>query len=183
MLELWYLFGKVVPIFILIAFGTFLFLYKWKKSKNHFRWREVLPFVFTTLSVIGISLITLTPQSEHEGWKTYNYIPFDNLLLNIKYGGDLWIPIRNLVANLFLFMPFGFSVGWLLQNLQRIGTRSLLFGSFLSLTIEALQWYLPLGRSTDIDDWIMNSIGALLGGVLFVICLKSFRMIRLNFKK
>ncbi|MEI5906620.1 VanZ family protein [Bacillus spongiae] len=183
MVTLWNLFGNLVPIFSLIVFGTFLFLYRWKKNNRHLRWREVLPFVLTTLSVIGISLVTLTPQEGHIGWKNYNFMPLDNLFLNIKYHGDLWVPIRNLMANIVLFIPFGFAVGWLMQGLRYISRRTLFIGASLSLMIEALQWNLPLGRSIDIDDWLMNSIGAWVGGVLFVMSWKLYQLLKRNRKR
>ena len=65
-------------------------------------------------------------------------------------------------ANVLLFMPFGaalymrgFSIG-----------RTALYGFVLSAAVEAAQLLLISGRTTSLDDVLLNTLGAVLGQVL-----------------
>ncbi|WP_213086464.1 VanZ family protein [Rossellomorea vietnamensis] len=51
-----------------------------------------------------------------------------------------------------------------------------------SFGIELAQYYLPLGRATDIDDWMMNTMGSFIGGILFVIARYIYTLLKINKK-
>ncbi len=70
----------------------------------------------------------------------------------------------NLVGNVLMFVPVGALVAWLSRRARVLTAASV--GLLLSVAIEATQ--LGLGRVGDIDDVLLNSAGALLGGVLAV---------------
>jgi glycopeptide antibiotics resistance protein len=63
----------------------------------------------------------------------------------------------NIVGNLALFAPFG-ALFW---TLTRRLVLTMVVGCALSVLIEVAQ--LGLGRSTDVDDVILNVVGTLLG--------------------
>jgi len=45
-------------------------------------------------------------------------------------------------------------------------------GSLLSVLIEVVQLLIPaIGRSCDLSDWISNTVGAIIGGVLAFVAL------------
>lgn len=70
-----------------------------------------------------------------------------------------------LLGNIIMFMPLGFFPALLWRRWR--WWKSLLAGSFASSAIESIQFF--IGRSTDIDDVILNTTGALAG--FWVFCL------------
>jgi glycopeptide antibiotics resistance protein len=119
-------------------------------------------------------------------------IPFkfslDSHELALKIAGIQWIPfvdstthqrvsIPDMVQNIMLFIPFGALGYW--TNLRKQsgnvsnGTIVILFGSCLSLSVEALQLFTP-DRITSITDLMMNTTGAFAGFVAAHMISKSF---------
>jgi glycopeptide antibiotics resistance protein len=70
------------------------------------------------------------------------------------------VVMLNIVGNLALFAPFG-ALFW---TLTRRLVLTMVVGCALSVFIEVAQ--LGLGRSTDVDDVILNVVGTLLGVLL-----------------
>lgn len=70
----------------------------------------------------------------------------------------------NVPGNILLFAPVGFAACWAFN--WGIG-RGTLCGCLLSVFVELGQIFLP--RTTDIDDIWMNTLGAFLGAVVWVI--------------
>ena len=70
----------------------------------------------------------------------------------------------NALLNVALFLPLGILLP-LLWNQFRIMKNTVLFGFGVSLTIDLLQ--ILVGRATDINDLITNTLGAFLGAVLW----------------
>ncbi|WP_186317591.1 VanZ family protein [Curtobacterium sp. 9128] len=67
------------------------------------------------------------------------------------------------VGNVLLFVPVTFLVG--LRSARPVS--AILAGSALSVVIEAVQaLVLGIGRACDTGDWVTNSIGAVVGGLL-----------------
>ena len=75
--------------------------------------------------------------------------------------------------NVALFIPFGYLSSALLRSERKI--RTILFtaavGAGFSLFIEATQYYLGRGMA-DIDDLFNNTLGAILGALLFLMAAK-----------
>jgi glycopeptide antibiotics resistance protein len=74
----------------------------------------------------------------------------------------------DVVGNTLVFMPLGFGLAGALHrgNAWQTIYRAALGGFLVSLAIELLQLAIP-SRATDVDDLIFNSLGALLGALLF----------------
>ncbi|QWC24639.1 VanZ family protein [Bacillus haikouensis] len=185
MQELWSAFGWVIPILALFTMTSLLAVSVWKKKKGKGRWMNLLPVLLLSISIGGICLITLTPMlgdgGMNGGLKGHtNMDPFSNLRLNLIYRNHLDVPIRNLLANVFLFVPFAFFSGWWMRHQRAILLKVTFLGAILSFLIELTQYYLPLGRATDIDDWLMNTLGSFLGGIIFITGSFIFRLLRLN---
>lgn len=108
-------------------------------------------------------------------------LPEDSLGIGIASGGINLIPfytitrlffyqsisnlIINNIGNVVLFIPFGFMLPIRFQCLDNI-TKVCIISVLFSMTIECIQLYMPY-RWTDIDDVILNSIGAGVGYSLF----------------
>ena len=76
--------------------------------------------------------------------------------------------LLNCIGNVALFIPSGILLPLLFPKLDGFG-KTLAAGALLSFAIELLQ--LPFAvRASDIDDLIMNSIGAALGYALLALC-------------
>ena len=85
----------------------------------------------------------------------FNLVPFVSLLR----GGSLWKFTYLFVGNLIWFMPFGI----LLSHLTKIRRyKMILYGFFLSLLIETMQFVFGTGVS-ELDDVILNTLGVYLG--------------------
>ncbi|WP_341669728.1 VanZ family protein [Virgibacillus halodenitrificans] len=71
------------------------------------------------------------------------------------------IPIKNLVGNFFMFLPMGIYLPFLIKKIAGLG-RFVLSMIVLLFFIEVIQLVTRRG-SFDIDDFILNMIGALIG--------------------
>lgn len=87
-----------------------------------------------------------------------NLIPFNTI---IPYITDWYsVSFINIVANIFIFSPIGFFVPLLWDNWQSF-RKILVLGIATTFFIEFFQLF--IGRSTDIDDIILNTIGVIIG--------------------
>ena len=94
---------------------------------------------------------------------SWNVIPFDFVRQGLSDGVSEHLLV-NVFGNILMFVPFGLllPLGW---GPFRRGARTCLAGTLASLLIEFLQAF--CGRSTDIDDVLLNTLGTLLGYALF----------------
>ncbi|MEQ2468005.1 VanZ family protein [Niallia hominis] len=103
-----------------------------------------------------------------------NFVPFKTISMYIQaifYGNmNLDIPIKNLFGNLFMFLPMGLYLPYFIKRTKQVSAFSIVFLSILFL-IEFTQLLIRRG-SFDIDDFILNTIGALIG---FTIWKKLFK--------
>jgi glycopeptide antibiotics resistance protein len=70
-------------------------------------------------------------------------------------------------------MPFGFLLPFRFRNINSL-QKGCLIGMSLSTTIEFIQLFMP-DRWTDIDDIILNTIGAGIGYCLFELSNKFYK--------
>lgn len=94
-----------------------------------------------------------------------NLVPFQTIkmmlnVVNTSYG------FFNLFGNILIFVPIGFSIPFLWKS-RRSFLNTLLYGAGISVLIEILQ--LPLERGTDIDDVILNTVGVILGFMVYAL--------------
>jgi glycopeptide antibiotics resistance protein len=112
----------------------------------------------------GGLLLTLSPVYPAPGQVVEpNFIPLRTIgiyLANLESG--FWL--RNLVGNLLLLLPLGL-VGPIVFPWMDRWWRLLLAAVALSLAIEITQLWVP-DRSADVDDLLLNVVGALLGYAL-----------------
>ena len=90
------------------------------------------------------------------------YLPFQFL----KFSNAVFtVSFKNILGNILLFLPFGFLTPYLIKYKKIISvfTYSCVFSSL----IEAMQYIFLTSRRADVDDVILNVIGALLGYILY----------------
>ncbi|WP_051195303.1 VanZ family protein [Lachnospira multipara] len=134
-------------------------------------------FAFICYIAVVVYLVFFAESLGRSGsWATttdngysYNYIPLNEIKRFIE---SLSVPeyremaILNLGGNILLFLPLGFLLPTILRRIGFLGT--MMSAVVLSLLIELTQLFTKLG-TFDIDDIILNTFGALLGFIFFLI--------------
>ena len=87
----------------------------------------------------------------------------------------------NIVGNMAAFMPFGFFLPEIWRRVDRWYTTTLL-GAVFSLCIETTQLVFRVG-SFDVDDLLLNTIGALAGYLTFCGARKIWRRYSAAYRK
>jgi glycopeptide antibiotics resistance protein len=82
------------------------------------------------------------------------------------------VAVRIVVFNILLFVPLGFA----LMLRTRRWVVAVGAACCTSVAIETLQALLPLGRTTNVDDVILNAIGAAVGGGIAVAVLQIWAL-------
>lgn len=94
-----------------------------------------------------------------------NLVPFSTITLYIQALNDGTMnaatPIRNLLGNLILFLPMGIYLPFFFKRLNKVWSFGLSMAVIL-FAIEAVQLLTRRG-SFDIDDFILNLLGAFIG--------------------
>lgn len=144
--------------------------------------REVALVVFV-MTIFGILAVTLKPtmvwQTSPGIWGNITlYIDRPNYMTNVNltpfymfriykasYGlGDLMYIIINFIGNMAVFIPIGLFPALLFREAKWY--RSAMIGCGFSVLIEVCQFFVM--RQTDIDDVILNTLGALWGYWLYL---------------
>ncbi|RDU23385.1 VanZ family protein [Anaerosacchariphilus polymeriproducens] len=101
---------------------------------------------------------------------SYNIVPFREIKRFIRYSNLLGgkAVLINLVGNVVGFMPIGFIPPIITKRCRSICFMTLL-GLECSLLIEISQLIFKVG-SFDVDDLILNTLGAAAGYLVFAIC-------------
>lgn len=157
-------FWPVIPVFficivILLLLAIYFNRKFYHRLNDYNKFKDFTVFVGIMMSVIGILLITMMPTSLQG--HTINVVPFQSMRELFYYGTDEAI-FNNLVMNIVLFVPFGFFV-YLMTKKEWLTS---MFGCLFSISIETIQYILPIGRTTNIDDVILNVTGTLVGIIL-----------------
>jgi glycopeptide antibiotics resistance protein len=101
-------------------------------------------------------------------WRSNNFVPFKTINFYLFLADvNLRIRIENLVGNVIGFIPFGFICPLLSKKFRTL--RVIVLSTFtLSLSYEVIQVLFEFG-SFDVDDLILNTLGGVLGYILFKI--------------
>ena len=100
----------------------------------------------------------------------YNLIPFVEIRRFWIYREQLgtFAVFSNIFGNVIGFLPFGFILPVIFRRMNS-GFLICVSGFILSLTVEVIQLVTKVG-CFDVDDMILNTLGATLGYVLFFVC-------------
>ena len=103
-----------------------------------------------------------------------NDIPFvETVKMFTNEFSDIHIALYNVIGNILLFIPLGFCIPLFFNKKNKL-SKVILYGFTASLTIEVLQIFTPF-NTTDIDDIIFNTLGSILGFVIFNIIYRIFK--------
>lgn len=113
------------------------------------KWVWIALFV---LYMNAMLIIVGTPAFSYILWNpTINYIPFADFSVT-----NIW----GMALNIVMFIPFGCFLPIYFKYFRKV-QKTVLAGLLMSLFIEVLQLF--TFRATDVDDLLMNTIGAFLG--------------------
>ena len=146
---------------MLTLFGIIMLSLKLTKviiNKDHFTfYKEFYNFLF----IIYILLLYYLLLSTEKAASGINLIPFKEMT-RYSIGSELFF--YNVVGNIVLFIPFGYFVSDYLKakKIHHI----LIVSILISLTVETIQY--KIGRAFDVDDIILNVIGAILGFMFYI---------------
>ncbi len=127
---------------------------------------KCIKVIFVVLLIAYLLLLAyLTLLSKYYGreveHRNINVMPFRTIIEFLTSGFNVQTITTNLVGNIAAFMPMGFLLPIVFYKLNRL--RKVIYLSFIaSLIIEAMQYLLRVGAS-DIDDIILNVLGAVFG--------------------
>ena len=173
-----------VPIYLIIRF---LMLRKTSRKFNLYHEITLLIFV---IFIVGLASQTVIPKIElgingninilKNGTHGINLLPLKVLFetyrevfinLNINYF------IINFLGNIIMFMPIGFFIPLLWEIPDK---KIIIVGFLFSLFIEVCQLF--LNRGTDVDDLILNTLGTILGLLVYKFLYKKFKNLIIRFR-
>ncbi len=136
-------------------------LWLWRKGERPDWRREArsLAFVFYAAALTEIIALRGGPGDRRE----LQWTPFSTILGSLSTGP--WAFIYHMMGNAIWFVPLG-------MFLWRKGPlRAAITGAAISTILETLQWLLKTGV-TDIDDILINALGALIGWLMMYLLSK-----------
>lgn len=127
-------------------------------NKDHFTFYKEF---YNLLFIIYILLLYYLLLSTEKAASGINFIPFKEMT-RYNIGSKLFF--YNVIGNIVLFIPFGYFVSDYLKakKIHHI----LIVSILISLTAETIQY--KIGRAFDIDDIILNVLGAIIGFMCYI---------------
>lgn len=127
--------------------------------KNHQKfcfYKEIFVLLFILYVMCLFEIVTLQDQN----YGLSNYIPFKEIF-RYEVGSSLFV--KNIIGNVLLFLPYGYFASEYIKSKKAWSI--CLLTTLVTITIEFVQ--LNIGRTFDIDDVILNTLGGLLGYLLY----------------
>lgn len=136
--------------------------------QKHTKLWRVLNAILIILSLITILYMTITKREADVS----HTIPFIRTIEHIRQQPEL---IREMVMNAFLFFPFGLTMPYAISGLSGMKNKkhwimiiTILAALLLSGCIEFIQYLYNLG-SCELSDIVMNTLGAAIGSVSYLV--------------
>ena len=162
-----YIFSGYHPAVIYVALAFFVsialaatLVYCWKHRKS----MDTVSAVALLIWFLVVLFLTLFSRLGNEATTRVFSTPFHGLLKAMKQGDMEFL--TDFFLNILLFVPIGFLIPRIDPKYLKKISFSLLGGIMLSTMIEGIQFLTGLGMS-DVDDVISNSLGALIGYLLW----------------
>lgn len=152
-----------IIIFRLIMINVF---YKKSIKTNAFHEIGILLFLFFCFSLISQTIsfeFFLQRNFEIKGGQ--NFIPFKGIS-QVLNSSQISYTVINIWGNIIMFVPIGFLPPMLWKFWKKFW-KSMGLGFCFSFFIEFMQLFSI--RSTDVDDLILNTLGAILGYIMYFI--------------
>ena len=158
-------FGDVVllalPLVAAVVLATLVVVARRRGGRQRLRTLGGGILMATLVLIVATTLVPVVAGAP----ATVNLTPGATIRNYLRFGDDI-LSARNLGLNIALFVPFGLGLAlW-----RRWGVvRTVPVALVVSALVEGAQYVLPLGRAVDVDDVVLNTLGALLGAVTVVV--------------
>ncbi len=120
--------------------------------------RSKVALILLALYLMVLLSLTMMPAPRIPA-ESVNLIPFSSIVAGVRRGG--WLLTVNIFGNVVAFTPLGMLLP--LWNARLSAARQIFVISLITSTaIEVLQWGF-MQRVADIDDIVLNVLGALVG--------------------
>lgn len=136
--------------------------------------RDIVWVLFVMFMVALVSQTILPDFSEISlesiklGLERVNLIPFKEIRIAFSLKGSFFLV--NFIGNIVMFLPIAFFVGLLYNKPSFL--KCVLITTGFSVLVELCQ--LPQDRGTDIDDVILNTLGGIVGYLLYLLVDRIF---------
>ncbi len=159
----------IISIFLITILN--IFLNKNSKSfKKKIGWQHYFfGYLFILYLTISLEAAGFPSLSEWQRLSRLNQPIFNPIINLVPFNDGLEI---SAILNIIFFMPFGFLLPTLWKKYRKL-LPTLCNGILFSIIIEIGQLFIPY-RASDINDLIMNTIGAICGWIIFNIISKIF---------
>ena len=134
------------------------------------------PVTVLLLLVMTLTIVGVTVWMSGKSYANLDPIPFDDIRFLAKRLNEkpisthvLALLVVPMIANVLLFVPWGFFLFITLYNVERPTLQTyvltVLLALSFSLGIEGWQYFLP-SRVADVNDVIWNTSGGIIGAIL-----------------
>ncbi len=153
----------LVVMWMLLTLTVFYSVFAILRIQVVISWRLVI--ILYTLYSIGLIVLLFNRPSD-QVYETVNIVPFATILFYLSGEVPFIIAFYNLAANIGLFVPFGFL---LMVYHKEKHARKVLLSIIPILVVSIIEGtqFLTRRGSLDIDDFILNVLGFLLGYVVY----------------
>ncbi|NLW79177.1 MAG: VanZ family protein [Ruminococcaceae bacterium] len=167
-----------LPVYALVRF---LYL---RTKKKPWAWPRELILCLFVVFMVGLLALVFQPATNYNvnsgasiptvfqrfaSWQDINLIPFTTIAGYFTAGLDTRFVV-NIVANVLMFSPLGFCLPLLWRRWQS-ALKTIGLGLGFSVLIECTQLF--IGRSVDVDDVILNTLGVAIGYGLYALFRKK----------
>lgn len=146
------------------------------KNKERLRTICFLLFIIYIIAIVYFLIFSDMFGRAHYDVRRYNLVPFAEIKRFITYRGGAIENVSfmlNIVGNVVAFIPFGMLIRWA-RNKKTRALVALLYSLSFTLLIEIVQYITKLGVF-DVDDIIMNTLGGMIGYLLYYITARIYR--------
>ena len=142
--------NDLARILVVVLIISTIFIIKGLKIK------DIISLFFIIYLLFLATIVTI----KQDIYYTFNFIPFKEIL---RYNIENPLFLKNVIGNILLFMPLGFLIAYKL-NLKHFYSAIILIFYF-SFSIEFIELF--IGRIFDIDDILLNTLGGVIGYIIF----------------
>ena len=155
----YYIIGFAWPTIVIFLTIVIImrFAYLFSNKKEFVFYKEIFLLLFLGYSLLLFELVTEKDVNIPSGT---NFIPFTEIF-RYEFGSKLFL--QQVIGNIILFIPFGYFATYYIKAKKPLNILIVVLLS--SGVIETVQYF--IGRSFDIDDIILNTIGGLIGFLIY----------------
>ena len=152
----------------MISLSVFLIIIS--RSSVMTRKNKIITFILFIIYILLLTWIVIfktMPYLTHMSARSLNLEPFKGTAV---YHGRY--DYKELVGNILIFVPLGMYISVVVRKFNLVA--AFVAGFTLSLIYETVQYELICGAA-DVTDVLMNTLGALIGAILYLILKALFR--------